>query len=359
MNDEYTLFDHVPLGIIVCSGDQEVRFWNSCMEDWTGISRREISGKPLPFFFPRLSEARYRKRLDLLLEGGPPIIFSYQLNGCLLPHRDTHRMERVQHITATSFLGKDQERLALLAVEDRSEVSTRIRSARAELAKRIETEETLRKAIAEKEFLMRELNHRVKNNLSMILSMISLQQETIESESFRSTLEDLDGRIRSFSLLHEMLYKSPDTTNIRLDIYIGNIVREMFESLRNPDSGAVLETEIEALELPFQSALYLGLIASEALTNAMKYAINNRGGSFIAISVKALPKGTIELRVRDDGPGFRPGINPMSGDSLGIKLIQLLTTELKGELKFNSGGNSGEDFGVELVVRFSTGTGST
>ena len=351
MNDEYALFDHVPLGIIVCSGEQTVRFWNSCMEDWTGISRQEISGKTLPSFFPRLSEARYRKRLDLLLEGGPPTIFSYQLNGCLLPHRDPHRLERVQHITATSFPGKDQERLALLAVEDRSEVSARIRSARLELTKRIQTEETLRKAISEKEFLMRELNHRVKNNLSMILSMISLQQETIESESFRSALEDLDGRIRSFSLLHEMLYKSPDTTNIRLDIYIGNIVREMFESLRNPDSGAVLETEIEALELPFQSALYLGLIASEALTNAMKYALDNRGAGFIAISVKALPEGAIELRVRDDGPGFRPGLNPMLGDSLGLKLIRLLTTELKGKLSFNTGDKSG----VELIVRLSTG----
>jgi len=355
MKNEYALFDHVPLGIIVCSRDQTVRFWNSCMEDWTGIPRQEIAGKSLPSFFPRLNEARYRKRLDLLLEGGPPIIFSYQLNGCLLPHRDPHRLERVQHITATSFLGKDQERLALLAVEDRSEVSARIRSARLELIKRIQTEETLRKTIAEKEFLMRELNHRVKNNLSMILSMISLQQETVESESFRSTLEDLDGRIRSFSLLHEMLYKSPDTTNIRLDIYIGNIVREMFESLRNPDSGAVLETEIETIELPFQSALYLGLIASEALTNAMKYALNDRGGGFISISVRALSDGMIELRVRDDGPGFNPGIDPMSGDSLGMKLIRLLATELKGELAFNTDDNSTTKSGVELIVRFSTG----
>jgi two-component sensor histidine kinase len=264
-------------------------------------------------------------------------------------------MERVQHITATFFLDKDQDHLALLAVEDRSEVSARIRSARQELAKRIETEETLRKAIAEKEFLMRELNHRVKNNLSMILSMISLQQETVESESFRSTLEDLDGRIRSFSLLHEMLYKSPDTTNIRLDIYVGNIVREMFESLRNPDSGAVLETEIEAIELPFQSALYLGLIASEALTNAIKYAINNRSGGFITISVKALPEGLIELRVRDDGPGFKPGLDPMSGDSLGMKLIRLLATELKGKLSFNTADDSSANSGVELLVRFSTG----
>jgi len=351
MNEEFALFDHVPLGIIVCSGEQLVRFWNSCIEDWTGISRQEIYGKPLPSFFPRLNEARYRKRLDLLLEGGPPIIFSYQLNGCLLPHRNPLRMERIQHITATSLLGKNQEHLALLAVEDRSEVSARIRSARLELTKRIETEESLRKAIAEKEFLMRELNHRVKNNLSMILSMISLQQETIESESFRSTLEDLDGRIRSFSLLHEMLYKSPDTTNIRLDIYIGNIVREMFESLRNPASGAVLDTEIEPLELPFQSALYLGLIASEALTNAMKYALNHRNGGFIAISVKALSPTSIELRVRDDGPGFRSGFDPMSGESLGLKLIQLLTTELKGELSFNTGENSG----LALIVRFSTG----
>ena len=355
MNGGYVLFDHVPLGIIVCSKGQTVDFWNSCMEDWTGIARHEICGQSLFSFFPRLSEVRYRKRLDLLLEGGPPIIFSYQLNGCIFSHRDHHRLERVQHITATSFLGDGQERLALLAVEDRSEVSARIRAARLELVKRIETEEILRKAVAEKEFLMRELNHRVKNNLNMILSMINLQQEKMESESLKASLDDLDGRIRSFALLHEMLYKSPDTTNIRLDNYIGNIVQELFESQRNPDSGAVLETEIEALELPFQSALHLGLIASEALTNAMKYAINNQGGKVVSVSVKALSEHSMELRVRDDGPGFRPGFDPMSGNSLGLKLIQVLTSELKGELSFDSGENSG----LELIVRISTGTGST
>jgi two-component sensor histidine kinase len=95
----------------------------------------------------------------------------------------------------------------------------------------------------------------------------------------------------------------------------------------------------------------------------MKYALNSRGGDFITISVKALSEGFIELRVRDNGPGFQPGVDPMSGDSLGLKLIRLLTTELKGEFSFNpadsTGTRSSTKSGVELLVRFSTGSGST
>lgn len=349
MRSRFSLFDHVPVGVIVCDEEMNTCFWNVCIEDWTGIRRSEIIGKPLVSFFPRFATDRYRERLKLLIAGGPPVIFSYQLNGCVFPHRDSMRIERVQHVTATSFTEKDGKRYVLLAVEDRTEVSSRIRAARLELAKRIETEQVLQKSADEKEYLMRELNHRVKNNLNMILSLISLQKDSAVSGPMRAALDDLDGRIRSFSVLHETLHKRDASATIRIDEYLETIVRELFESMKPAYSTAELRIDIQPVELPFQTALYLGLIASEALTNAMKYGLKPSGDGTVSISLAGNGSGGV-LRVTDDGPGFPQGFDPEKGDSLGIKLIRLLAEELGGEAEFESVP------GARISLEFNTGT---
>ena len=348
MQTYFDLLDHVPVGIAVCDKALDIRFWNVCIEDWTGIRREEIVGKALVSYFPRFSSERYQSRLKLLLDGGPPVIFSYQLNGCVFPHRDAKRIERVQHVTATSFLGKNKERYILLAVEDRTEVSARIRAARCELAKRMTTENSLRQSINEKENLMRELNHRVKNNLNMIISLINMQRDSADSGPLRAALNDIDSRIRSFSVLHETMQRDSDKT-IRLDEYLDTIVGELFESLKPNYSNATLEIDIEPIERPFQEALYLGLIASEALTNAMKYSLSPSGDGRIRLTLKK--KGTcLEMIVQDDGPGFPKGFAPETGDSLGVKLIRLLAEELGGEARLES------DQGARIVVAFNIDT---
>jgi len=353
----FELLDHVPLGIIVCGQDQLVRFWNLTMEDWTGIPALEIAGQSLAAFFPRLGEERYRTRLALVREGGPPAIFSYQINGCLFPHRDPRKLRRVQHATATHFRSDGGEVLVMITVEDRSEVSRRITSARAELASRIETEATLRTAVAEKEFLMRELNHRVKNNLNMILSLIQLQKETPGAETFRPALEDLENRIRSFAVLHQTMHRGGNPRAVQLDEYLGEIAQEVFDSLKNPQGEASLRVSVQPIVRPFRDALYLGLIISEAITNSMKYAVGRRvptaTGSAISVSLKEGSDGGFELTVSDDGPGFPPSLNPLEGESLGLKLIQLLVAEMGGTLAFRNGP------GAELVVSLSSGSVST
>jgi len=346
---QFDLLDHVPLGVVVCDEELQAFFWNTCIEDWTGIRREEIVGKPVGSFFPRLNTERYRTRLKLLIEGGPPVIFSYQLNGCVFPHRDPKRIERIQHVTATNFLGKDGKRYILLAVEDRTEVSARIRAARQELAKRIETEAVLRKSVEEKENLMRELNHRVKNNLNMILSLINLQKDSAQEGPMREALDDLDGRIRSFSVLHEAMHKQDASAMIRIDEYLEKIIRELFESLKPPFSTAGLTMDIAQLELPFHTALYLGLIASESLTNAVKYGLGSYGDGTVSIKLAKTPSGG-EMSITDNGPGFPQGFDPAGGESLGVKLIQLLTEELGGKARFESAP------GARIVVTFNIDT---
>jgi two-component sensor histidine kinase len=349
MSAFFGMLDHVPVGIAVCGCRMDVRFWNACIEDWTGIGRAEIQGLRLDSFFPRLASERYRSRLELLLEGGPPVIFSYQLNGCLFPHRTPGSFERVQHVTVTGFQDEGGERLLLVAVEDRTEVSKRIRAARAELAKRIQIESELRKSVEEKEYLMRELNHRVKNNLNMIVSLIGLQKLALGSGDLLPVLEDLESRVRSFASLHEALHKRDAGTTIAVDEYLRAVIGEIMASLKPTDSSLDLVTDFDPVELHYRDALYLGLIASETVTNSLKYGRKDSGGGTIRISLKKNGSACI-MAVEDDGPGFPPDRAPGTEESLGLNLVRLFAEELGGEAAFSSGP------GAKVSVYFNTGT---
>lgn len=201
MSADFSILDRMPVGALVVARDMTIRYWNPCMEDWTGIKRTETAGRRLTEFYPVLAEKRYEARFSSVFDQGTPVILTYRLHGNLFPNRDASCMERVYHTSVTCM--DFDERLALFTVEDRTEVSNRIKEAREELGRRVETEKLLRAALEEKNVLFREIHHRVKNNLNTIISLINLQTDSIDDEPTRAHLLDLESRIQSFSLLHE------------------------------------------------------------------------------------------------------------------------------------------------------------
>lgn len=332
--------DHVSIGVVVTDERLFIEFWNSCMEDWTGIPRRQALGKELQELFPHFGEKTYQARLKLLLEGGAPVIFSYQLHGCLFPPRSTNAEPRVQHVTVTLDRDAAGSPLLFFSVEDRTEVSMRVRAAR--------------EALREKEFLMRELNHRVKNNLNMILSFIELQRMKADSEELIHGLNDLDGRIRSFAALHEAMYRGKDAQWIGADEYLRTVTADLLSSMVTPGCRLDFRFQVEPVELNPKAALYTGLIAVEALTNAIKYGLGKRSEGRLLLSVKKQEGSVLELLVEDDGPGFDPAYDVRTGDSLGTRIISILAAELKGSVNFSNAGSLG---GAQVAVRFSTDIG--
>ncbi|GAB1483922.1 hypothetical protein MASR2M78_27390 [Treponema sp.] len=334
MISNLALFDAVPIGILLCDRYLVVQVWNSCLEHWTGFKRSEIIGNKLSIHFPRFAEKRYTSRLETLFQDGAPVIFSYQINGSLFPHKTNAQMGKVQHITATSYQVNTEDYI-LIAVEDRSEVSNRIKTARA--------------ALEEKEFLMREINHRVKNNLNMILSIINLQRDRAGSEKVLHILDDLDGRIRSFATLHEVLYRGDRVDAVQADEYLKNVLEDLFESLRKPGSEARLILDMDSFYLKAKTALYIALIAVEAITNSIKYAFNGRSDGKVELHLKKSHQESFLLYIQDDGPGFPPSFDYKSGESLGLKLAELLTEELGGTFLLGTEG------GAYLKAQFSSG----
>jgi len=348
----FSAFDLVSIGVAVTDTSLRIRFWNTCLEDWTGRSRESVLGREIAEILPRLAEKQYQSRLGLLLESGAPLIFSHQLHGSLFTGRDPLRQERVQHTTVTSFKDPEDTPHLLFSVEDRTEVSLRTRSARQELELRVKTEKALRNALAEKDFLMREINHRVKNNLNMILSIINLQRSSADSEAFSHGLNDLEGRIRTFSSLHEALYRQDRADIIAMDDYLYRVCDDLFHSLRAPGSRARLICSLQPLELPPRLALHIALLTVEALTNSIKYGIAGRNDGTISVSLNVQDGGEARLVIEDDGPGFADPETPGGGSSLGMSLLGIFAEELGGRLTLENAP------GARVSVQFSIGNGS-
>jgi two-component sensor histidine kinase len=340
METDYSLLENVPVGIFILDADWVVRFWNACMSSWTGIAASTILARPISDFFPRLAEPRYRSRIDPILGGGPPVILSYQLHGDLFPSRAPTSIAKVRHTTITR-ISSDGLPLLLFAVEDRTEAANRLREARIEIGLRQQTEVELRKAVAYKDMLVKEISHRVKNNLVLIQGLIALEAEESQVDGDERTLDrlsDLQGRIASIATLHDRLYQSGDSEGVSLDDYFRSLGATIFETFLPRNSEARLELSIEPSSLPVDATLKLGLIATELLTNSIKYALRGRTDGRVSLSIKR-PGGGVLLEVSDDGPGL-PALGSTSG-GLGTRIVAILAEEFCGELRIEAGKGGG------------------
>lgn len=330
MREHFSVFDHLPIGVAITDLNFRVLFWNTSLEQWTGWGRHGMIGVSLLDRFPHLREKPYHGRLALLLETRSPLIFSHQLHGAFFPHRRTAEDQRIQHVTVTFYSLSSDESSLIFSVEDRTEVSQRIQAARM-------NERELQRALEEKDLLMRELNHRVKNNLNMILSFIELQRGTTADPVFLHGLDDLDGRIRSFSAIHEALYRSDRADWIPVDQYLRSVTEELFATMRRNGCKSELRYELENIAVRSKEALYLGLITVEALTNAVKYGIGKRETGMVTIHFGHTETGKgkrgLILSIADDGPGFLEPRSPHTADSLGIRLIEILAGELGAQVR--------------------------
>lgn len=342
------VLDSIPIGVFLVTQRMEVVHWNPCMEDWTGITCDEIVGKPLTQFYPVFLKERYAERLRFIFSLGTPVLLTYRLHGNLFPNRDPSCIERVYQTTATRFKG--DESYALFTLEDRTEVSNRIKEAREELSKRIETEKLLRAALEEKDILFREIHHRVKNNLNTIVSLIHLQQDAIEDDSARKHLDGIEARIQSFALLHETLYRKDVYDSIDAADYLRSVSDRLLES--SAVVGVNFRLDLVSVIMPVKRTIYLGLVFVELITNAFKYGVSSDGMTRIEASLEQAGKGVCRLRVKDSGQGIPSDATTGTEGSLGIRLIIMMAEELDGTVSYEMP----KEGGTVATIEFSTGS---
>jgi PAS domain S-box-containing protein len=208
-----------------------------------------------------------------------------------------------------------------------------------DITERLRAAERLRSALEVKELLLREVHHRVKNNLQVISSLLSLQLGSAGDSPAAKVLRDTQNRVHAIALVHDLLHASTEQARIDLREYLGALTSHVLTSW---DTGVSLSLEAQpGLSLPLEAAVPCGLIINELITNSLKHAFPTGQG---AITVGAARDGAVvELLVRDDGVGMKEGTSP----GLGLELLATLSRQLKGTLAFERQG------GTTARVRFS------
>jgi PAS domain S-box-containing protein len=192
----------------------------------------------------------------------------------------------------------------------------------------------LEASLAEKETLLREIHHRVKNNLQVIASLVHFQAKKSRTDEDAAAFAELRQRIYSMSLVHERLYQSPDVSRIHFGDYVRSLVSELARSYE-PPPGVRVEVTSDDVCLPIELALPSGMIVNELLTNTLKYAYPHGRAGTARVSVHAIgPR--VSLRVDDDGVGFPDGFDPSSSRSFGWQLVRALVTQLGGTIETES-----------------------
>lgn len=186
-------------------------------------------------------------------------------------------------------------------------------------------------SLREKEVLLREIHHRVKNNLQIISSLLSLQGSQSQDPEVLRKFHDSQSRIRSMALVHEMLYGSKNLSSIEMAPYMEGLVQQLLTSyeLQNRVS---LRLQAGDVRLPIDIAIPCGLILNELVLNAMKHAYAGREKGTLEIRLES-DAGRSTLVVKDDGVGFKEGVDPRKTDTLGLRLVQLLVHQLEGKLE--------------------------
>ena len=198
-----------------------------------------------------------------------------------------------------------------------------------------EKNNTIKKALSDKELLLREIHHRVKNNLQVVYSLLSLQSEYIKEESVLSAINDGRNRVRSMALIHQNLYGSENLTGVDDKVYLEKLIQELFESYKIEKYKVTLDLDIEDISIDIDTMVPLGLVVNELITNALKHAFNSQDSGIIKATLNSTDT-SIVFKVMDNGLGMDPRLLEEKNDSFGLQMIKSFVDKLDGTLHLDS-----------------------
>jgi PAS domain S-box-containing protein len=202
-----------------------------------------------------------------------------------------------------------------------------------DLSAQKETATQLRTIIAERETLLREIHHRVKNNLQVVTSLLSLQSITLPDEHIREVFRQSQYRINAMATIHETLYRSNNFMGIDYRQYLITLSQYLLLSMKGTKHQVTLDLKVPEITLSLDTAIPLGLLVNEIITNALKYGIIGQEQGRITIRLEQKNKQQYELYIGDNGKGYAETINFNNTTSLGLKLIQNLARQLNGTIE--------------------------
>jgi PAS domain S-box-containing protein len=216
-----------------------------------------------------------------------------------------------------------------------------------DISERKQAEEKIRTSLQEKDVLLKEIHHRVKNNLLVVSNLLDLQSEHIADDRMRRFFQESQDRIQSMALIHEKLYQKRDYRCIDFLDYLDTLSHYLLHCYEKKPGLISLNVEADTVTVGIDEAIPLGLIVNELLSNALKYAFPQGRQGTITIRCLARDDGRISLIVADDGVGLPAGLDFRNTETLGLQLVTLLVRQLRGILEIENDG------GASFAITFS------
>lgn len=305
------LFQNAPVGIALLNEHKDVQLVNSSFEQIFGFNEQEIKEVSLDKIIvpdEKKEEASKLSRSQVTFEVS------------------TYRKRKDGEIVDVLIYGVpvrvDQKIIGIYGIY-------------VDITERRKAEQKIKESLKEKEILLAEIHHRVKNNLAVITGLLELQVQNTDNEEAKTVLRDSQLRINSMALIHEKLYQSDNLSVIKFGKYIGELIDVIADSHITKDKPIEIEIESDPVEFTITQAIPCGLLMNEIVTNALKHAFDERKTGTISISLKK--KGeNIELVIADDGVGLPDNFEELKEKSLGMTLIYTLASQLNAEMKIES-----------------------
>jgi two-component sensor histidine kinase len=196
--------------------------------------------------------------------------------------------------------------------------------------------EVIQNSLTEKETLLREIHHRVKNNLQIISSLLNMQSNDIEDEKILATIQEGQSRVQAMSLIHQNLYQSEHVNRVDVENYLRELVAYLSKMYRGDSDGIQVDIETKGIQFDFDTAIPLGLIVNELVSNAYKHAFKDNLNGNVWIKIRALNDVDYELKVSNNGNKLPLDFDITKSKSLGLKLVAILSKQLRGSFKNES-----------------------
>lgn len=219
-----------------------------------------------------------------------------------------------------------------------------------DITERKRAEVLIQASLREKEILLKEIHHRVKNNMQMIQSLINLQMDKIEDPEHRQPLIESNNRIQVMALVHESLYKTDTFSRIDLKQYFNDLVAQIMRAYGNPEKRIDVSVSVEPLVFDMDKIISCGLIINELLTNTLKYAFRDQQAGRIEIILKKINPEQAALVISDNGTGLDEGLDLKKVDSLGLRLVHIIAeNQLDGEITVDR--KDGLAYSIQFPIR--------
>jgi PAS domain S-box-containing protein len=322
-----TMIEHSLQGIFIFQ-DMGLVYANDAISQITGYSLEELHAlSPEEFqgiVHPEDQEIVWGRLADRLAGKEVPSRYEFRV---IRKDRETVWLEMIS--SRIEFEGKPAVQGAVIDISDRQQADERIKA-----------------SLREKEVMLREIHHRVKNNMQIILSLLRIQSRAVKDRETREMFKQSQNRIRSMALIHEALYKSGDLAHIDIADYISRMTTHLLSIYREDLGEIEIEQDAGGIFLDINKAIPCGLMISELVSNSLKHAFPGKRTGHILIRMTKSQIGKNILIVKDNGIGFPAGLDFRKTETLGLQLVTDLVMQINGTIQIK------KTKGTEFVVKF-------